>query len=217
MAPISKVTALLALSAASPTCDAFAFAPGPRLLQRRQASVVSLSASNRDENAIADGWRKVSGSAAAFLTGMGIMAQLALADPTVVGTMNGATVAHAQSSSVLLSLGAPAFGGGSSFDTLDFSLPSYDQATSGGDITKSSSPAPSAAPKIDDSAAKAAAKEEREASRRAEAEAKEAQKKADEAAAKEAAEKAAAKDAAKEERKVRFLLIISNSLPDVIF
>jgi hypothetical protein len=90
MAHISKATALLALLAASPTCDAFA--PGPRLLQRRQASVGLLSASsstnnrdNEDDNAIADGWmRKASGSAAAFMAGMGIMAQLAMADTTFV-------------------------------------------------------------------------------------------------------------------------------------
>ena len=97
MAPTSKATALLALLASSPTCDAFA--PGPRLLlqlQRRQASGVgswsaSSSSSNNnrgggddnEDNSIADGWmRKASGSAAAFLAGMGIMAQLAMADTT---------------------------------------------------------------------------------------------------------------------------------------
>ncbi|KAL3826547.1 hypothetical protein ACHAXA_003611 [Cyclostephanos tholiformis] len=208
MTPTPKVTALLlGLLAASPTCDSFALAPGPRLLQQQRRRVVSvgLSLNRHDEDAsIADGWRKASGAAASFLTGMGIMVQLALADPTAaVAPIDSGIVANAQSSSILLSIGAPSFGGGASFETLDFSLPSYDAATSGGDITKSSSsPAPSAAAsKIDDSAAKAAAKEEREASRRAEADAREAQKKADEAAAKDAAEKAAAKEAAKEERK----------------
>ncbi len=86
MTPTLKVTALLlALSAASSTCDSFAFAPGPRLVQQqRQRVSVGLSSSNRDDEYgnVADGWRKASGSAAAFLTGMGIMAQLALADPT---------------------------------------------------------------------------------------------------------------------------------------
>jgi hypothetical protein len=45
---------------------------------------VCPSSSNRDDEHgnVADGWRKASGSAAAFLTGMGIMVQLALADPT---------------------------------------------------------------------------------------------------------------------------------------
>ncbi len=85
MTPISKVTAvLLALSADPPTCDSFAFAPGPRLVQQQRRRVsVSVSSSNRDDEHgnVADGWRKASGSAAAFLTGMGIMVQLALADP----------------------------------------------------------------------------------------------------------------------------------------
>jgi hypothetical protein len=97
-----------------------------------------------------------------------------------------------------------AFGGGGSFETVDFSLPSYDAVTSGGNITKSSAlSSATAALKVNDSAAMAAAREEREASRRAEAEAKEAQKKADEVAAKEVADKAAGKEAAKEDCKVR--------------
>ena len=104
------------------------------------------------------------------------------------------TVTQTQSSSVLLSAGAPSFGGGGSFETLDFSLPSYDQATSGGDVKVGegkdllgSFTAPTPSPsKEDDSAAKAA----------------EAQAKAD---AKEAAaaEKAAAKQAAAEKKQVR--------------
>ncbi len=43
-----------------------------------------MSFLNRDDeygNVVADGWRKASSSAAAFLTGMGIMVQLAFADP----------------------------------------------------------------------------------------------------------------------------------------
>ena len=132
-----------------------------------------------------------------------------------------ATVPQVQTSSIVLSVGAPSFGGGASFETLDFSLPSYDQATSGGGITKSSSSAASSSKSDDgDAAAKAAAKEEarraaeeeRAAAKKAEAEAKVAQKKADEAAAAEAAEKAAAKEAAKEERKVcTYLLLFDKS------
>jgi flagellar biosynthesis GTPase FlhF len=131
-----------------------------------------------------------------------------------------ATAPQIQTSSIVLS-GAPSFGGGASFETLDFSLPSYDQATSGGGITKSSSSAASSSKSDDgDAAAKAAAKEEarraaeeeRAAAKKAEAEAKVAQKKADEAAAAEAAEKAAAKEAAKEERKVcTYLLLFDKS------
>jgi hypothetical protein len=113
-----------------------------------------------------------------------------------------------------------AFGGGGSFETLDFSLPSYDMATSGGDITKSSAPSSAtAALKVNDSAAKAATRGEREASRRAKAEAKEAQKKADEVAAKEVADKAAANEAAKEECKVRerSLAFLSATAPSTHF
>jgi hypothetical protein len=45
---------------------------------------VGLSSSNRDDEYgnVTDGWRKASGSAAAFLTGMGVMVQLAFADLT---------------------------------------------------------------------------------------------------------------------------------------
>jgi hypothetical protein len=40
---------------------------------------------NDDENALSiDGWGKASGGAAAFLMGMGIMAQLAFADTTAI-------------------------------------------------------------------------------------------------------------------------------------
>ena len=93
---------------------------------------------------------------------------------------------------MLLSAGAPTFGGGGSFDTLDFSLPSYDQATSGAqgaDLTKSSDDG--------DAVANAARRaEEKEAQKQADAEAKAAAKEAKEAAA---AEKAAAKEAAAKE------------------
>lgn len=121
-----------------------------------------------------------------------------------------ATVSQLQSSTVsssnvILSAGAPTFGGGGSFETLDFSLPSYDQATSGGDITKS---APTPAPSSDDAAAKAAAKEEarraaaeeKEAKKQAEAEAKAAEKAKEE----EKVAKKAAAEKAKEERKVKY-------------
>lgn len=120
-----------------------------------------------------------------------------------------ATVTHAQSSSVLLSAGAPSFGGGGSFETLDFSLPSYDQAVSGGDVSKPA-PAPTPAPS-EDAAAKAAAREEaKRAAEEAKAAKKQAEADAKEAAAKEAAEaeaKKAAAEKAKEERKVNACLL----------
>lgn len=212
MAPTSKLAAFLALAAASPHCDAFSFTPSPQL-QQRQASV-QLSASKQDENAMVDGLKRVSGGAAAFLTGMGIMAQVAMADPSAMAAVDESSVMQTQSSmvssDVLLSTGAPSFGGGSTFDTLDFSLPSYDQATASGDATRSST-APSAAPSSDsddgDAAAKAAAKEdakraaeeEKAAQKQADADAREAKKQADadakEAAAKEADAKVAAQEA----------------------
>ncbi len=77
----------------------------------------------------------------------------------------------------MLLYSSPSFGGGGSFEPLNFSLPSYSVATSGIDITKLSTPSSSTTVlKVDDSSAKAAAWEERKASRWAEAEAKEAQK-----------------------------------------
>ena len=43
----------------------------------------------------------------------------------------GQTYPSSVSSNVLLSAGAPSFGGGGSFETLDFSLPSYSEAIGG--------------------------------------------------------------------------------------
>lgn len=71
-----------------------------------------------------------------------------------------------ESSSLILSVGAPSFGAGASFETLDFSLPSYDQAVSG-DVAK---PAAKDTSNEDSAAAKAAeraAKEEAAAAERA--------------------------------------------------
>ena len=70
------------------------------------------------------------------------------------------------SSSILSSAGAPSFTAGGSFDTLDFSLPSYDEATKGD--TLDSDKAPAKAEKSSDAAAEKAAKKEQEAQERAE-------------------------------------------------
>jgi hypothetical protein len=78
---MTTTAALLVLL--SIACDVFAFVPGPQ--QSRRPSFVWRSAAiNDDENmlSIDDGWGKASGGAAAFLMGMGIMAQLAFADTT---------------------------------------------------------------------------------------------------------------------------------------
>ena len=86
MAP-SKLSIFLALSAASPSCDAFAFTPSNRLQHQK---VVQLSASNQDDiNDVDNVLRKVAGGAAAFMTGMGIMAQVALADPSTIAPIDG--------------------------------------------------------------------------------------------------------------------------------
>lgn len=85
MAPRAATALLVLLS--SVACDVFAFAPGPQQLQSRRPSVAWRSATtDNDENAssIDDGWGKVSSGAAAFLMGMGIMAQLAFADTTAI-------------------------------------------------------------------------------------------------------------------------------------
>jgi len=79
MAPNSstKLTAFLALAAASPSV---AFAPS---LQHRQASV-QLSARKQDDNAVVDGLK----GAAAFMAGMGIMTQMAFADPGAIAPLD---------------------------------------------------------------------------------------------------------------------------------
>jgi hypothetical protein len=84
-------------------------------------------------------------------------------------SINKLSSTQVESSSLILSVGAPSFGGGQSFETLDFSLPSYDQAVSGGDVVK---PAAKETPK-DDGAAKAAEKAAKEEAAAAERAAKE--------------------------------------------
>ncbi len=123
-----------------------------------------------------------------------------------------------QSSSVIVSaFGAPNGAMGGSYETLDFSLPSYSEATKSGSATKSSDAPPAFTPSFGDlklpepsskveevpkeeadeeakAAAKKAAEEEKAAQKKAAEEEKAAQKKAAEE------EKAAAKKAAEEEK-----------------
>lgn len=82
----AKLATFLTITAASPLCEAFAFNPtGTQQLQR-----VQLSAKSDDvEHGLADGWRKFSGGAAAFVTGLGIMTQAAFADPIAVSDTDG--------------------------------------------------------------------------------------------------------------------------------
>ena len=193
-----------------------AFAPPPYSAHRRNTAT-QVAASNQDD----DGWKKVAGSAASFVAGMGFLAQVAFADPNSIASIDEAQmVSQVSSSNVLLSVGAPNFGGGGSFDTLDFSLPSYEKATSGADLSKPKTEASdllgskSSSDGDDDAAAKEAAKKQVEAEKKQAAEearaAKEAKVKADaEAKAdKEAKDKAddeakATKAAEKEARLVR--------------
>lgn len=116
-------------------------------------------------------------------------------------------------SSVTVSIGAPSFGGGSSFETLDFSLPSYSESTGGasdGAVKKNEPPSfkadfpelklPSEEKKADDGKAEADAKA------KAEADAK-----------KEAEDKAAAKKAAEEEKAAKAKVCINASTRTLSF
>jgi len=191
-----------------------AFAPSHHSAHRRNTQT-QVSASNQND----DGWKKVAGGAASFMAGMGFLAQVAFADPNTIASIDESQMVSPMSSSnVLLSAGAPNFGGGGSFETLDFSLPSYEQATSGADLSKPKTEVSdfsgSKSSSDDDAAAKEAAKKQAEEEKKQAAEearaAKEAKVKADadakaekEAKAKADEEAKAEKEAAKEARKVR--------------
>lgn len=96
--------------------------------------------------------------------------------------------------SVTVSVGGPSFGGGASFDTLDFSLPSYGEATSGSSDAKSD--APKSAPSFSASFPELKLPGATEASNEPKASAVD-----EEAAVKKAEEeKAAAKNSAEEEK-----------------
>lgn len=71
----AKLAAFLTLLASSE-----AFAPSARV----QRQNLALSASSNDEN---DGWKKMAGGAAGFLTGLGFMAQVAFADPNSIASV----------------------------------------------------------------------------------------------------------------------------------
>ena len=73
----AKIAILVTLLASSQ-----AFAPSARIQPLQN---VVLSASRNDEN---DGLKKVAGGAMAFVTGLGFMAQVALADPTLMASVD---------------------------------------------------------------------------------------------------------------------------------
>ena len=102
------------LALASSVC---AFAPSHISAYRRNTAT-KVSASNQDD----DGWKKMAGSAVSFVAGIGFLAQVAFADSNSIAPLDEArTVSHASSSNVLLSAGAPTFGGGGKIISL--SLP----------------------------------------------------------------------------------------------
>ncbi|EED92693.1 hypothetical protein THAPSDRAFT_262032 [Thalassiosira pseudonana CCMP1335] len=213
----TKLATLLTLLASSN-----AFAPIGYQAPRTHLSALNNNNNNDDvktDGAVSDGWRKASGGAAAFLTGLGIMAQVAFADVGVTASIDEPTFLQTQStttsSTTLVSIGAPTFGGGGSFDTLDFSLPSYDEAVSGGDVL-----APSASPaasKSDDGgkAEKEAAREEAKKAAAEKKEAERAEKEAAEAKKQADADAKAAKEAAKAEPDAPAVDIKMPDMPDV--
>ena len=213
----AKYVALCALVSA-PFCDAFAVTKGSNApLSSLKMSKSNNNSNNHDDNSL----RMFGGAAASFLAGLGVAAQIAFADPTAIQDYPQAA-ASSYSSNILLSAGAPSFSSGGSFDTLDFSLPSYGDALKGDTEsspkkapafsasfpelklpeTPSSSPAPE--PQKDDTAAaeaKAAAEAEKKAAADAKAEAKAAAEAEKKAAAEAAAQKKAEAQARKEQQK----------------
>lgn len=202
------------------------------------ATQLSAEKANQD---VAKNGRNIVGGAAAFFSGLAVAGQVAFADPGMIidyqsitdNSNNIVVEKQAYGSSSTLLAGAPSFGGGSSFDTLDFSLPSYSEAN-GGTAEKSEAPksAPgfsagfpelklpgsgdseSSAPAVDeaekkaaDEASKKAAEEDKAAAKKAAEEDKAAKAKAKEdariAKEKEAAEKEAAAEKKKAELAVR--------------
>lgn len=82
----TKLATLLTLLASSN-----AFAPIGYQAPRTHLSALNNNNNNDDvktDGAVSDGWRKASGGAAAFLTGLGIMAQVAFADVGVTASID---------------------------------------------------------------------------------------------------------------------------------
>jgi hypothetical protein len=70
----AKLATFLTLLASSE-----AFAPSARV----QRQTLALSATSNEN----DGWKKMAGGAAGFLTGLGFMAQVAFADPSSIASV----------------------------------------------------------------------------------------------------------------------------------
>jgi len=150
----SMALAAFLLVAASFNVDAFT----PSSLHQSQthhATTTSLAMMKDGENKNSN--NNVLNGAVAFLSGLTVAAGVAFADPSVdmarPAFFDSATTTTSQrqssslsSSDVLLSIGAPRFGGGDSFETLDFSLPSYGEATKSDTLSPSSSSSSSDSP-----------------------------------------------------------------------
>jgi len=205
----------------APLCDAFAFAPPSKDVVHTR-----LTATNNNNNEV----QRMVGGAASFLAGLGVAAQMAFADPNILAanapfdtssqaTTNEIQVKATDSSNILLSVG---YGGnkGASFDTLDFSLPSYNEAVGGeseskkeapaftpsfpelklpGSTASTPAPAPTPTPTTTPDTSAADAKAEQKAAAEAEKKANEEEKKAKEEEKKAKEEAAAAKKQADEE------------------
>lgn len=214
MAKKKSVTSPLVFGAllSLPTSAAFAFAPTSpqKRLASTQTSVdhvdTALFGNAKDENNdmehIMKGFDVAAGGAMAFLAGLGVAAQIAFADTTSIVERTPDVVNPP--SSIVVSAGFTG-SSGASFDTLDFSLPSYSEATGGSSSSEDSSSSPEVSTKssvVDTSASDRAAEKAREKERKAEEKAAGERKAADEKAAKEkdAADEKAAKEKAKADR-----------------
>jgi len=204
-----KKEALLFLTLVPPFCVE-SFSPQRAPSRFRSTEINSLK--KNDEKFI--------GGVAGFFTGLVIATQVAFADPSMLTensykqdfATNPITQNESMESSsfVVSAFGAPggASSGSSSFDTLDFSLPSYTEATKSPVMSSTKTEAPPSTSKEQDeeaaAAAKKAAEEEKAVAKKAAEEEKIAAKKAAEEekiAAKKAEEEKAAKLKEKEEAK----------------
>lgn len=173
-----------------------------------QRATTRLAANDSNDEFFSSNADKFAKGAAMFLFSMGAAAQISLADiqPAIKEPIApfGITVSTIDSSSILTAAGAPSSGSYfSSFETTDFSMPSYGEATGkSSDESPGSDPSPSE--EKDDFQSKKIAAEKKAEEKKAQLEAIQAEKdrKKEEAEAKkrEAQEKAAEIKAAKEKR-----------------
>lgn len=187
-------------------CLTGAAAFAPQHVSRNNRFATDLSVSQRDNNS-----GRLVGGAIAFLSGIMAAGQVAFADPSILESYRMDSVSMNEymiekqvfsSSSNLISVGAPSFGGGASFETMDFSMPSYDGSASS---TKNVAPSfttvfqdnneSAGESNVDKEAEKAKAKEEDRIAKEKEAQSKEEARIAKEKESQAKAEAQAKKDA----------------------